>query len=124
MDLNTEDCTTCHGEGKMAPGFKQIHSGYDKAIYTADGLRYSDAVTVTVDSASFDDNKLTFKFSAVESPDLEGIDTTTITPTVMVGLYGYDTKDYIVGAHERLIDDNADGTHRQQRPASSGICCR
>jgi len=109
MDLNTTDCTTCHGEGKMAGGFKQIHSGYDKAIYTADGIRYSDAVTVTVDSASFDGATLEIKFSAVESPDIEGIDTTTITPTVMVGLYGYDSKDFIVGAHERLIDDNADG---------------
>jgi OmcA/MtrC family decaheme c-type cytochrome len=28
----------------------------------------------------------------------------------MVGLYGWDTKDYIVGPHERLFDDNADGT--------------
>ncbi len=27
----------------------------------------------------------------------------------MVGLYGYDTKDYIVGPHERLTDDNQDG---------------
>ena len=33
-----------------------------------------------------------------------------ISPTVMVGLYGWDTKDYIIGPHERLIDDNADGT--------------
>jgi OmcA/MtrC family decaheme c-type cytochrome len=28
---------------------------------------------------------------------------------VLVGLYGYDTKDYIVGPHERLVDDNGDG---------------
>ncbi len=28
----------------------------------------------------------------------------------MVGLYGWDTKDYIVGPHERLMDDNGDGT--------------
>jgi OmcA/MtrC family decaheme c-type cytochrome len=111
MDLNTTDCTTCHSdaEGSMAGGFKSIHSGYDKAIYTADGLRYSDAVTVTVDSASLDGNTLTIGFSAVESPDIEGIDTTTITPTVMVGLYGYDTRDFIIGAHERLVDDNGDG---------------
>ena len=27
----------------------------------------------------------------------------------MVGLYGYDTKDFIIGAHERLTDDNGDG---------------
>jgi OmcA/MtrC family decaheme c-type cytochrome len=28
----------------------------------------------------------------------------------MVGLYGWDTKDYIIGPHERLTDDNGDGT--------------
>ena len=109
MDLNTTDCTTCHGEGKLAAGFSQIHTGYDKAIFTADGLRYSEAVTVTVDGASFDGTNLNIQFSAVESPDLEGIDTTTITPTVMVGMYGWDTKDFIIGAHERLTDDNDDG---------------
>ncbi|UCC64780.1 MAG: hypothetical protein JSV36_06995, partial [Anaerolineae bacterium] len=27
----------------------------------------------------------------------------------MVGLYGWDTKDYIIGPHERLFDDNNDG---------------
>lgn len=109
MDLNTTDCTSCHGEGKTASAFNKIHSGYDKAVFTADGLRYSDAVVVTIDSASIADNKLTFAFSAAETTDLEGIDVATISPTVMVGLYGWDTKDYIVGPHERLIDDNGDG---------------
>ena len=37
------------------------------------------------------------------------IDVANITPTVMVGLYGWDTKDFIVGPHERLTDDNGDG---------------
>lgn len=108
VDLATDACTDCHEVGAKAPGFSEIHSGYDKVIYTADGLRYSDAISVTIDSASFDGAKLTFKFSAGEAPDL-GLDVATITPTVMVGLYGYDTKDFIVGAHERLADDNGDG---------------
>ena len=34
------DCTACHGEGKVAPAFNKIHTGYDKAIYTADGMKY------------------------------------------------------------------------------------
>ncbi len=109
MDLNTVDCTSCHGEGKAAPSFKQIHPGYNKVIYTADGLKYSDAISVTIDSAAFSGNKLDIKFSAAETPTLEGLPTTAITPTVLVGLYGYDTKDYIVGPHERLTDDNGDG---------------
>jgi hypothetical protein len=110
LDLNTADCTSCHGEGKMAAAFNQIHTGYDKVIYTADGLRYSDAITVTIDSADFAANKLDIKFSVAQSPDLAGLDATAITPTLMVGLYGYDTKDFIVGPHERLTDDNGDGT--------------
>jgi len=52
---------------------------------------------------------LTFSFSAAASEDI-GLDVKTITPTVMVGLYGWDTKDYLVGPHERLKDDNGDGT--------------
>jgi OmcA/MtrC family decaheme c-type cytochrome len=109
MDLATTDCTTCHGEGKGAATFSQIHTGYDKIIYTVDGVRYSDAISVTVDSADFAGDMLNVQFSAVEVEDIEGIDATVITPTVMVGLYGWDTKDFIIGAHERLFDDNNDG---------------
>ena len=104
----TADCASCHSEGGMASAFNQIHTGYDKAIFTADGTRYSDVITVTIDSASFADNKLTFAFSA--ATELEGIDAASITPTVMVGLYGWDTKDFILGPHERDFDDNGDGT--------------
>jgi OmcA/MtrC family decaheme c-type cytochrome len=109
MDLNKTDCTSCHGADKTAKPFNQIHTGYDKAIYTADGKRISDIVTVSIDKASFAENKLTFAFSASSSEDI-GLDVKTISPTVMVGLYGWDTKDYIVGPHERLKDDNGDGT--------------
>ena len=78
MDLNTVDCISCHAEGSLAPTFRQIHGGYDQAIYTADGLKYSEAVTVTVDSATFDGTNLDFAFSVVESPDIEGIDLSLI----------------------------------------------
>ena len=93
----------------MAPAFNEIHTGYDKLIYTADGQKYSDAVKVIIDNASLSGNKLTFKFSASENPDLAGIDVANIDPTVLVGLYGWETKDFIVGPHERLFDDNGDG---------------
>jgi OmcA/MtrC family decaheme c-type cytochrome len=109
MDLATEDCTACHVEGGMAAVFSDIHTGYDKMIYTADGLRYSEGISVTVDSASFDGSMLNIQFSAVLSPTIEGLDVAAIEPTVMVGLYGWDTKDYIIGPHERLFDDNGDG---------------
>jgi OmcA/MtrC family decaheme c-type cytochrome len=109
MDLDTVDCTSCHAEGGAAAAFNQIHTGYDKVIYTADGMRYSDAISVTVDGASLDGDMLSIQFSAVEDPDLDGLDVADIVPTVMVGLYGWDTKDFIIGPHERLFDDNNDG---------------
>ena len=108
MDLNKTDCLSCHAEGKTAPTFKKIHTGYDSQIYTADGVKYADKVTVKIDSATVTSNKLTIKFSAAVAADLKGIDVSKIVPTVLVGLYGYDTKDYIIGPHERLVDDNGD----------------
>jgi OmcA/MtrC family decaheme c-type cytochrome len=96
----------------MAASLKQIHSGYDKAIYTADGLKYSDAISVTIDSATLNGNTLDIKFKAAETPAIKNsVDVTkNMTPTVILGLYGWDTKDFVVGGHERLFDDNKDGT--------------
>ena len=109
MDLETVDCTSCHkAEGGSAPAFNKIHTGYDKVIYAAPDQKYSDAIVVTIDEASVADNKLTIKFSAAEDPDIAGIDAADIVPTVMVGMYGWDTKDFIIGPHERLVDDNGD----------------
>jgi len=109
MVLETENCAACHSDGSAMGDFEDIHSGYDTMIYAADNVKYSDAVIVTVDDASFAGNKLTIQFSAAEATDLAGIDVEDIVPTVLVGLYGWDTKDYIVGPHERLHDDDGDG---------------
>ncbi len=104
-------CSTCHkASGGMAPGFDKIHTGYDKQIYNAAGIKYSDAVSVTVESVKFADNKLTIGFKANAKSDFKDIDVTkNITPTVLVGLYGWDTKDFLYGPHERTFDDNKDG---------------
>jgi OmcA/MtrC family decaheme c-type cytochrome len=109
LDYETADCASCHSEEGVASVFSEIHTGYDNMIYTADGLRYSDAISVTIDSASFDGSSLTVRFSAAEDPDLDGLDVADIAPDVLIGLYGWDTKDYIIGPHERLFDDNNDG---------------
>ena len=109
LDLETTDCSMCHSEGGAASPFSEIHTGYDQIIYTADGVRYSNVISVTIDSADFASDMLDVQFSAVETEDLDGIDVADTVPTVMVGLYGWDTKDYIVGPHERLFDDNNDG---------------
>ena len=96
---DSTDCTICHkASGGAAPAFKTIHlGGYDPKIYSTAGVRYSDTFKVTVDSASFANNKLTIKFSATGS--LGSLSAANITPTVLVGLYGYDSKDFIVAAH-------------------------
>jgi len=102
----TQDCASCHTEGGVAPVFSQIHTGYDKAIYTADGTRYSDVFTVSIDEASLAGNVLDIKFSATKNADVTDLEPADIIPTVMVGLYGYDTKDFIVAAHGRDADNN------------------
>jgi len=101
------NCYTCH-----AGGFKTVtgHTGYDKIIYATDnGVKYSSGIAVTIDNASFDNNILTFGFHATGTAG--GLAAADIKPTVLVGLYGYDTKDFIIGPHEssggrRLLEYN------------------
>ncbi|HEY4699791.1 MAG TPA: hypothetical protein VIH27_05410, partial [Nitrososphaerales archaeon] len=106
----TVQCVLCHSTGNAmsAPVFKDIHSGYDTEIYNTNGQKYSNIIKVSINYASISANKLTIRFNASETPDLPKLDVTNITPMVLVGLYGYDTKDFIVGPHERLTDDNGD----------------
>ncbi|MBE0619599.1 MAG: hypothetical protein IH605_03310 [Burkholderiales bacterium] len=104
--LTAANCTLCH-DGATAPSFKTIHTGgYDPKIYTSAGVRYSTSFPVTIDSATFDatTNVLDVKFSATGT--VGSLTASSITPTVMVGLYGYNTKDFIVQAHGRDADGN------------------
>jgi OmcA/MtrC family decaheme c-type cytochrome len=106
--VGRDNCKGCHGAAGNTP-FNQIHTGYDKKIYGTDnGVKYSSAIVVTIDNASFVDNtsQLTFQLSATGT--LGGLSATAIKPTVMVGLYGWDTKDFLFGPHERSIDGNRD----------------
>ncbi|MCP4455694.1 MAG: hypothetical protein GY809_29900 [Planctomycetes bacterium] len=106
MDLETEDCAACHSaEADFAPVFSAIHTGYDTEIYAdADGTKYSEVFTASVDDASLDGNILTMKFSATKNAEITALNAADIIPTVMVALYGYDTKDFIVAAHGRDED--------------------
>lgn len=108
MNFKTAQCNLCHSVAGGFTLFSEIHSGYDKSIYdTATGTKFSSAIAATIDSASFAGNVLTINFSAAGS--LGGLNATDIAPTLLVGLYGYNTKDYYVGPHERDFDDNGDG---------------
>jgi len=101
------DCASCHSADGVAPVFSEIHTGYDKVIYAdAAGTRYSDVFAVSIDEASLADNVLTIKFSASKNAEITDLEPADIIPTVMVGLYGWDTKDFIVSPHSRDADSN------------------
>jgi OmcA/MtrC family decaheme c-type cytochrome len=109
IDMTCNSGASCHISGGSGKVFSAIHTGYDKKIYGTDnGVKYSSAIVVTIDNASFVDNtsQLTFQLSA--SGTLGGLSATDIKPTVLVGLYGWDTKDFLFGPHERSIDGNRD----------------
>ena len=102
--LKAGTCTACH-DGANAPTFKTIHTGgFNPKIYSAAGQRYSDVIKVTMDTPTITGNKLTIKFSAADT-GATGFDMAKIKPTVLVGLYGYDSKDFIVAAHASNATD-------------------
>ncbi|HEY6889132.1 MAG TPA: hypothetical protein VI300_15170 [Solirubrobacter sp.] len=98
----TGACNLCHSTGGVAKVFSKIHTGYDSAIYSDNaGTKYSDSIKANIDSASFDaaSNKLTVAFS------VSGAATgALVKPTVVMSLYGYDTKDFIVTGHGSQAD--------------------
>ncbi|MBL7078866.1 hypothetical protein ISS39_00945 [Candidatus Bathyarchaeota archaeon] len=106
MVLETVDCAACHSDGSAFGDFEDIHPGYDTMIYAEEGLKYSDAIVVTIDDASITGNELTIELSA--SGTAGGLDSADIVPEVLIGLYGYDTKDFIVNGHDRY-DSSGNG---------------
>ena len=115
---DTVACATCHGKSAgIGPSFKTIHyNGYDPKIYALDGTRYADDGTgigvfkVSIDSATIDaNNVIDLKFSA--TGDKGSLHATAIKPTVLIGLYGYDTKDFIVGPHLSTVDSSRNLEH-------------
>jgi len=106
-NIKTEFCADCHVTDGEAGTFRDYHSGYNPIIYAdAAGTKYSDKIAVTIDSASFDGTGLTYNFSATGSAG--SLDAMGIVPDAMIGLYGYDTKDFIVNGHDRY-DSDGDG---------------
>jgi OmcA/MtrC family decaheme c-type cytochrome len=110
---DTVSCATCHGKAAgIGPTFASIHkNGYDPKIYATDGTRYSDTFVVTIDSTTYDatTHMLDIKFHATGT--VGSITATKIKPTVMVGLYGYDSKDFLVGPHLNAADGKRNLEH-------------
>lgn len=114
--LPTMDCTTCHEAGaSVAPLFTDYHNGYDKGIYDASGQKFADLNTVSIDQITMSGNLLTVNFSA------NNVD---VIPELLVSFYGWDSKNFLVGSHER--DGNAacsgfrPGCKMEYVPESSG----
>jgi OmcA/MtrC family decaheme c-type cytochrome len=110
--LRAATCSVCH-DGGAAPKFSKVHTGgYDPKIYASDGTRYSTSFVFGTPSATFDaaTNILDVKFSATGT--VGSLTASSITPTVIVGLYGYNTKDFIVAAHNY---DSPSGTPGRAR---------
>jgi len=96
-----QDCAECHRDGGFATNakFSDLHTGYDKYIYDADGNRYANDYTVSIDSVAYDGvaDTLTVEYSGSDA---------LVTPELLVSFYGWDTKDFIVPSHWR--DANRD----------------
>jgi hypothetical protein len=98
IDLYTTTvaCNGCHSAGGGAPTFSQIHTGYNRVIYANETTKHSAGFTTAIDSASFAaaTNTLTVSFSVTGAAA-----SALVKPTVVVSLYGYDSKDFIVSGH-------------------------
>ena len=99
-------CTGCHGPTGPGPTFAALHTGYDPMIYKG-GVKYSNQIVATIDSTVATGNVLDIKFSVTETAGF-GVPLTNMMPTVVISLYGYDTKDFIVSGHNRddLVNRN------------------
>jgi len=106
-DPNT-NCEACHSEGSdfNAPRFGVLMPGYNPMIYDVDtGTKYSEIFTATIDTAALDGNTLSVSFHVDEAADNPTTwSKTDIVPNLLVGLYGYETKDFIVSPHSSFDD--------------------
>ena len=102
----TSTCTGCHGAG-VSSSFTAYHTGYDVNITDSAGVRYADQYTVSVDAVSYDSvsGLIMVNFSSSDP---------AIVPELYVSFYGWDSKQFIVGSHER--DANAVDCPHSQRP--------
>jgi OmcA/MtrC family decaheme c-type cytochrome len=83
------NCQQCHFTGAFKP-FAEMHSGYDDHIYDDTGTKYADLNTVTIDSVSMAGNLLTVNFHT---------NNVAVVPEVLISLYGWNTKNFIVASH-------------------------
>ena len=95
VDMN---CQNCHGTDGFS-GFADMHSGYDDHIYDENGVKFADMYPVVIDSITMAGDLMTIEFSSDPA----------VVPEVLVSFYGWDTKNFIVGSHERDANDACQG---------------
>jgi len=102
----TSTCTGCHGAG-VSQSLTAYHTGYDVNITAATGVRYDDQYSVAIDSIAYDSvtGLITVDFSASDP---------AVVAELYVSFYGWDSKHFIVGSHER--DANAVDCPHSRRP--------
>jgi OmcA/MtrC family decaheme c-type cytochrome len=98
IDLN---CSDCHS----GEDFAAFHNGgLNPAIYNANGERYADLYKAEITDLSYADGMIDVHFTA---------NTELMTaPLMLVSFYGYDTKHFLVSAHDRDADGNRLGEFR------------
>ncbi|MCB9652543.1 MAG: hypothetical protein H6729_00230 [Deltaproteobacteria bacterium] len=108
----SQECNFCH-KGTAPTTMATLHNGgYNPLVFSEDGAeRFSEVFVTTIDQASYDPatHVLNVKFSNTETggaATIAALDADDMVPTLLIGLYGYDTKDFIVGAHDRDTDRN------------------
>ncbi|WP_242393593.1 multiheme c-type cytochrome [Anaeromyxobacter oryzisoli] len=121
-------CNSCHkaGNSMNAKTFAQLHSGYNAAIYDSTGAKYSASIKAQVDGATFDasTNQVTVNFS------MTGLAAqAAVKPTVVVSLYGYATKDFVVSGHGSQSDGTSNleytyGAVQRSNPSLSSNSAR
>ena len=108
------NCQACHGTAGFTT-FADLHSGYDDHIYDTNGVKFSDTYTVSVDNISVVGDLMTIEFSASDP---------AVVPEVLVSFYGWDTRNFIVGSHERdantACQGRSPGCKMEYVPESSG----
>ncbi len=94
-------CNSCHKAGTGFPVFTDVHSGYNARIYDNAGAKLSATIKASIGAVTFDaaTKILTIPFK------MEGTAANAIVkPTVVISLYGYNTKDFVVGGHSSQPD--------------------
>ncbi len=114
------NCQGCHAPNPpnpaVAPLFSDYHSGWDDHIYDDTGTKFADLNTVAIDNITLAGDLMTIEFSS------NNVD---IVPEVLVSFYGWDTRNYLVGSHERDANVTECGGRRpgckmEYVPESSG----